>query len=67
MTYKNTDRLWSLEAEAAVLGSMLIDSRCIGTVLPILDGGQPLPGQREPWNPFPLIGPLFLSSSPNLK
>lgn len=31
------DKLWSKEAEAAVLGSMLIDSQCIGAVLPMLD------------------------------
>lgn len=29
-------KLWSLEAEAAVLGSMIIDSDCIGKILPIL-------------------------------
>lgn len=33
----DVDKLWSLEAEAAVLGSMIIDSACIGRVLPILD------------------------------
>lgn len=32
----DADKLFSLEAEAAVLGSMLIDSACIGKVLPRL-------------------------------
>lgn len=30
------EKLWSVEAEAAVLGSMIIDSDCIANVLPIL-------------------------------
>ena len=31
------DKLWSLEAEAGVIGSILVDSRHIGSLLPILD------------------------------
>lgn len=34
----NPDKLWSIEAEAGVLGSMILDSACIGEILPILDG-----------------------------
>jgi len=33
---KNPDRLWSKEAEAAVLGSMMIDQKCIPEVLAII-------------------------------
>ena len=35
---QNVDDLWSIEAEAAVLGSMILDSACIGGILPVLDG-----------------------------
>jgi len=31
------EKIYSLEAEAAVLGSMIIDPRCIGDILPLLD------------------------------
>ena len=31
-----SDKLWSLEAEAAVLGSIIVDSDCFNRVLPIL-------------------------------
>ena len=31
------ENLWSLEAEAAVLGSMIVDPKCIGDVLPLID------------------------------
>ena len=31
------DKLWSIEAEAAVLGSILEEPKCIGLVLPLLD------------------------------
>jgi replicative DNA helicase len=31
------ENLWSIEAEAGVLGSMLIDPACIGAILPVLD------------------------------
>ena len=36
MQDRQLENLWSLEAEAAVLGSMIIDSDCIGKILPIL-------------------------------
>ena len=32
-----TEKYWSVEAEAAVLGSMLIDSKCIGQVMAVLN------------------------------
>jgi len=31
------NKLWSIEAEAAVLGSMIIDPPCISNILPLLD------------------------------
>jgi len=34
---RNIEKLWSIEAEAAVLGSMIYDDTCIGRILPILD------------------------------
>lgn len=31
------DKLWSIEAEAGVLGSMIIEPKCIGDIIPIID------------------------------
>lgn len=36
MQDRQLEKLWSLEAEAAVIGSAIIDSDCIGKILPIL-------------------------------
>ncbi len=38
MSYLDNGKLWSKEAEAAVLGSMIIDSKCIAKILPVLSG-----------------------------
>jgi len=34
------EKLWSIEAEAAVIGSMILDSSRIGNILPVLDGNS---------------------------
>jgi len=34
---QDTDKIWSKEAEAATLGSMIIDPKCIGQILPVID------------------------------
>ncbi len=58
----DTEKLWSVEAEAGVLGSIVLDSGCIGKILPILDGNSFFKPEHQ--TIYDALIALFLGNNP---